>query len=164
MSESQNKPSWVLSSPFAPSSAHDESLSQNWVRTENAEAATSPWHNEGYFLPGAEFEGWRFGLLQDCLHVSGLMAFVRSPLGVEATLVSDPHAQGIERVSVPVEPPTYAGAFRVQFPQPLTAFENVVVGFKSALPLIKQKFLEGGFPVQTAVPNPSFKRTPDGAA
>lgn len=140
MSESQSEPRWVLHSPGALGT--DERHGKS-VKPASAEHATSTWHEEGFFLPGADLEGWRFGLLQEHLHVSGLQAFVRSPLGTEATLVSDPHAQGIERLSVAPGPPGYAGAFRIQLPLPLSSLENVISGLKAALPLIRQQLQEG---------------------
>jgi hypothetical protein len=143
MSNAQHRPRWILYSPSAPSVEADWRHSES-VKPQNAEIATSAWHEEGFFLPGADLEGWRFGLLHERLHASGLQAFVRSPLGIEATLVSDPNAQGIERLPVPPEPPDYAGAFRVQLPLPLSSLESVVSGLKAALPLIKQQLQEGG--------------------
>ncbi len=142
MSNSLNKPTRVLYSPIAPSAAQQEPERRENVKPTDAEYATSSWHQEGFFLADAEFEGWRFGLLQEFLHASGVQAFVRSPLGVEATLVSDSHAKGIERLAVVAEPPEYIGAFRIQLPPPLTSRENLVSGFKSVLPLIKQQFVE----------------------
>jgi len=159
MSKPPAKPTWALYSPVAPGELH-AGVS---VRPHNAQPANSTWHEEGFFLAAAEFEGWRFGLLQECLHASGLMAFVCSPSGVEATIVSDPNAKGVEPLAIAAEPPRYAGCFRVQLPQPIDVLENVLSGFKSALPLIQQKFQEAGFLAQTTAPNPSFQRTAFGS-
>lgn len=138
-----NKPHWTLYSPavLAEQLPYCES-----VKPTEAEPATSSWHEGGFFLPTAEFQGWRFGLLQEHLHVAGLQAFVRSPLGTEATIVSDPHAIGIERLPVPVEPPCYAGAFRVELPQPLNSIANIMAGFQRMLPRLKQLINESGIP------------------
>lgn len=138
-----NKQHWTL---YSPAVVPEQLPAGESVKPAEAESATSSWHEGGFFLPTAEFQGWRFGLLQEHLHVAGLQAFVRSPLGTEATIVSDPHAKGIERLSVPTEPPSYAGAFRVELPQPLSSIANITAGFQQMLPLIKQLINEGGIP------------------
>ena len=145
MSDSQKKPKWVLYSPAAPNGVEPLPPGES-VKPQDAEYASSSEHEEGFFLPGAEFDGWRFGLLQEHLHASGLLAFVRSPLGLEATLVSDPHAHGIERLSASAQAPKYLGAFRIQLPLPLNSLENVISGFRAALPLIKQQFKDTSSP------------------
>ena len=138
-----SKPHWIL---YSPAPVSEQLPASESVRPIEAESATSSWHEGGFFLPTAEFQGWRFGLLQEHLHVAGVQAFVRSPLGVEATIVSDPHAKGIERLAVPTELPSYAGAFRVELPQPLSSIANITVGFQQMLPLIKQLINESGTP------------------
>lgn len=129
---------WILYSPIAPGRTDDELAAQASVVPSDAEYASSEWHQDGFFLPVADFEGWRFGLLQNALHPSGLQAFVRSPAGDEATLVSDPHAPRLERLPVPAAP-GYVGAFRLALPS-LISLLDIVEGFRSVLPFLKAEF------------------------
>jgi len=139
MSASSSNRKWVLYSPGAPESASTEASIGTSIDEANVTAIEVGEHEGGYLLAEAQFDGWQFGLLQDTLQRSGLVAFVRSPSGEEATLVSDPDAPEIERLSVPAKP-GYLGAFRVRMPLPLDSMQNVLHGFKLALPLVKQQF------------------------
>ena len=139
MSASSSSSKWVLYSPAAPAGTTVEATGGVPIDKADTAPVEVGEHEGGFFLTEAQFEGWQFGLLQDTLQRSGLVAFVRSPSGVEATLVSDPHAPEIERLSVPPKP-GYLGAFRIPMPLPLDSMQNILSGFKLALPLVKQKF------------------------
>ena len=136
---------WVLYSPITPTAPGDaEAWGVPIAVCELDRVARGP-HEGGFFLPEADFEGWRFGLLQEVLHMGGMQAFVQSPTGVEATLVWDRHATVLEQLKVP-SAPGYLGAFRILLDPPLDSRENVAAGFRAVLPLLKQHFGERSVP------------------
>lgn len=133
----QRRSGWTLFSPLASEGLSDGAAVVS-VKPAGALPATSSQHQGGFFLSDAAFDGWRFGLLQESLHPAGLQAFVQSPEGVEATVVSDLHAPPLERLSVLAET-GYVGAFRVALPS-LVSLPDVIEGFRRALPLLRAEF------------------------
>lgn len=95
-------------------------------------------HAEGRLLPEARFGDWQFGVLQDRLVPSGLMAFVKLPSGDEATLLWDERSPEFARVETIASEAGYLGAFRVNLgSKEIESRKALVEQLEALLPLLK---------------------------
>ncbi|MDR7152696.1 hypothetical protein J2W49_004674 [Hydrogenophaga palleronii] len=95
-------------------------------------------HADGRLLPEARFGDWQFGVLQDRLVPSGLMAFVKLPSGDEATLLWDESSPEFVRVEKIASEAGYLGAFRVGLGfKDIESRAGLVQQLEALLPLLK---------------------------
>lgn len=135
---------WILYSPVAPLEESAPQVGQP-LTMDGDPIVQNGFHANGHLLPEAQFEGWEFGVMQDRLVPSGLVAFVRTPSGDEASLLWTSHTTSFERVETIKREAGYIGAFSVYLgPARIESREALVEQFKALLPSLKAAFAADG--------------------
>ena len=131
---------WTLYGPCVPPGMSPPLLGVPLTKDDDPVVQTGP-HADGRFLPEARFGGRQFGVFQDRLVLSGLIAFVKLPSGDEATLLWDKHSSDFARVETIAIKAGYLGAFRVSLgSKEIESRKTLVERLEALLPSLKAKF------------------------